>query len=257
MGIFFVIFEYIVFCKLILKQKYYKHSWISIGIIAFILIILFIITKQYLNEGEFYPNVLYDFLISFGFGLFDTLGKYYMNKFYNSPYYLMFVIGILGTISLLIFDSLIFSVNQNFDGIIIGFRENIINISKFFLFLLDIIIEWIWISGIWLTIYYFTPCHYFISEYITEYIYYLLNINKSDFYSTFNIIIFSFSFFINLFFCLVFNEVIILNFCGLDYNTSKRIKEREMNDINEMYNKSDTLELEEILLKEEDEKNVN
>ena len=182
MGIFFVIFEYIVFCKLILKQKYYKHSWISIGIIAFILIILFIITKQYLNEGEFYPNVLYDFLISFGFGLFDTLGKYYMNKFYNSPYYLMFVIGILGTISLLIFDSLIFSVNQNFDGIIIGFRENIINISKFFLFLLDIIIEWIWISGIWLTIYYFTPCHYFISEYITEYIYYLLNINKSDFF---------------------------------------------------------------------------
>ena len=30
-----------------------------------------------------------------------------------------------------------------------------------------------------------------------------------------------------------------------------------MNDINEMYNKSDTLELEEILLKEEDEKNIN
>ena len=111
----------------------------------------------------------------------------------------------------------------------------------------------------WLTVYYFTPCHFFISEYFSEYINYWMNsINsKEDFYSIYNVIIFSIAYFIIICCCLIFNEVIILNFCGLDYNTSKRIKEREMNDINEMYNKSDTLELEEILLKEDDEKNVN
>ena len=38
------------------------------------------------------------------------------------------------------------------------------------------------------------------------------------------IIIFSLIIF---FFCLIFNEVLILNFWGLDFNTRKRIKERE------------------------------
>ena len=258
LGIIFFILTYIVLSKLILKQKYYKHSWISAGIITFILISLFIITIPCLDIEDFYPNVLIDILISLGFGLFNTLGKYYMNKFYNSPYFLMFVIGIFTSTILLILDLFIYSLDLNPEiGIIRGFKADISNISNFFIFLLDIIIEWIWINGIWLTIYYFSPFHYFISEYIAEYIYYLQKINDSKFYSTHNIIIFSISFFINLFFILVFNEVIILNFCRLDYNTSKRIKEREINDINEMYNKSDTLELEEILLKEEDEKNIN
>lgn len=49
---------------------------------------------------------------------------------------------------------------------------------------------------------------------------------KEDFYSNINIIIFSISFFINFCCCLIFNEVIILNFCKLDYNTRKRIQER-------------------------------
>ena len=46
------------------------------------------------------------------------------------------------------------------------------------------------------------------------------------FYSKINIAIFSISYFINFFCCLVFNEVIILNFFGLDFNTKKRIEQR-------------------------------
>ena len=42
-GIFFDIAGYILLSYLILKQKLYKHSYISSGIIAFVLIILFII----------------------------------------------------------------------------------------------------------------------------------------------------------------------------------------------------------------------
>ena len=45
-------------------------------------------------------------------------------------------------------------------------------------------------------------------------------------FTTVNIIIFFISFSINFFCCLVFNEVIILNFFGLDYNTKKRIQKR-------------------------------
>ena len=46
------------------------------------------------------------------------------------------------------------------------------------------------------------------------------------FYSTTNIVIFSICYFINFLCCLIFNEVFILNFWGLDYNTRKRINQR-------------------------------
>ena len=41
---------------------------------------------------------------------------------------------------------------------------------------------------------------------------------------------FSISYFIVLFFILIYTEVIILNFLGLDYNTKKRIEQRERTD---------------------------
>lgn len=50
---------------------------------------------------------------------------------------------------------------------------------------------------------------------------------KFEFYSTTNLIIFSIVFVVNFFCILIFNEVIILNFCGMDYNTIKRIQARE------------------------------
>ena len=39
-----------------------------------------------------------------------------------------------------------------------------------------------------------------------------------------------------IFFCIIFNEVLILNFWGLDYNTNKRIKKREKKE----YDQSET-----------------
>ena len=50
--------------------------------------------------------------------------------------------------------------------------------------------------------------------------------SNEDFYSTANIIIISFAYVINFACCLVYNEVIILNFWNLDYNTKKRIEKR-------------------------------
>ena len=85
-----------------------------------------------------------------------------------------------------------------------------------------------WVFGIKLTIYYFTPCHFSLLEYIAEYVTYLKFVVESDeeFYKTTNVIIFTIAYIINFFCCLVFNEVLILNFWKLDYNTKKRIQER-------------------------------
>ena len=239
MGIFFTINNYIILSYLILNQKLYKHNYVSAGIISFVLLILFIITTFYINSEDYFPSILIDLFFSVGYGCYDILGKKYMNVFYKSPYFLYFAIGLINMTVLLIADIFIYFLDPDIDEIIIGFKNNVFSVSKFFLFILDIIIKWIWNIGIRLTIYYLTPCHYFISQYISEYIYYLIKAYDSDkdFYSTNNIIIFSISFFINIFCCLIFNEVVIINLCRLDYNTAKRIKEREYRDASEIFNK--------------------
>ena len=159
-----------------------------------------------------------------------------MNDFYKNPYFIMFYVGIINSSLLLIFDTFAYFFNNDISGIIIGFKKNISNALNIFYFILTLIIEFFWVLGIELTVYYFTPCHYSILEYIAEYIYYIKNVISSDeeFYSTGNAIIITIAYLINFFCCLVFNEVVILNFWKLDYNTKIRIQERIIieNDLN-------------------------
>ena len=230
LEIFFHITLYISLSRLILNQKFYKHHFIAFGCITVILIITFILSFPYLQE--ILASVLFYFLCELSFGLYDVLIKKHMNDFYDTPYFVMFWVGIITTVILIIYDAIAYKVNPEVSGIIIGLKENINSKGDFFLLLLDLIIKYIWNLGIWLLIYYFTPCHFFISEYISEYIYYIINASdeKNDFHSPINCIIFSILFVVNIFFILILNEVIILNFCYLDYNTIKRIKQREEDD---------------------------
>ena len=232
LGIFCDIFEYSALTYFILKQKLFKHHFISSGIITFVLLILFIITLFYINGRDIIPSFLFYFFLSLCFGTYDVLGKKYMEIFFSSPYFLMFIIGIINVSFLLIFEIFIYFLKSDIDGIFVGFNNNLTSASKYFIFILDIIVKFINNIGIWLTVYYLTPCHYFISSYISQYAYYIQEIieKNNEFYSVINGVIFSIAFIINFFCCLVFNEVIILNFCGLDYNTKKRIQERVIND---------------------------
>ena len=237
-GTFFTFLAFSFLSYFILKQKMYKHNYISLGIITLMLFILFFVTLSYMDSEYIFLSVIYHFFRSLCFGAYDVLGKKYMTSFFKTPYFLMFSIGLIDMIGLLIFDFFIYYLDTDIDGIIIGFQNNVSSLSKFFYFILDIILQWIWNCGIWLTIYYLSPCHYFISQYISEFSYYIINAkdNNEDFYSTSNIVIFSIAFVINFISSIIFNEVIILNFCNLDYNTRKRIEQRESNDIANMVN---------------------
>ena len=85
--------------------------------------------------------------------------------------------------------------------------------------------------------YYFSPCHYFIFETISDFIEYILNATYRGYnYKVEQLITFFILYPILIFAILVFNEVIILNFCGLNYNTKIKILEREIEDI---YNADD------------------
>ena len=231
MGIFFDIGGYIVLSMLILKQKLYFHNFVSMGIIAVLLIVLFIMTTVCIEDkNSIWKSFIYYLFYILLFILYDVLKKKYMNVFFNTPYFMMLVIGIFGCVFVLIYDFIAFLIDNNKEEVAKGFRENINDAGKAFALILDLIIHFIWNLGLWLTIYYLTPCHIFMSEYISEYIYYIQDVKNPPnpkFYKAHNVVIFSIFAFINFCCCLVFNEVVILNFFNLDYNTKKRIQERQ------------------------------
>ena len=207
-----------------------------------------------MDGGDIIPSIFFQMCFALLFGSFDILGRKYMDIYFNTPYFLHLIIGVINLVLILIVELFINTLDLDINGVIIGFKNNINSVAMIFNFILDIILQCLWTIGIRATVYYFTPCHFFISNYISEYIYYLmiaLSV-EDDFYSTSNIVIFSIIFFINLFCCLIFNEVIILNFWKLDYNTRKRIQERQSAESIESIEKY-TIELDGYILKDEEE----
>ena len=71
-------------------------------IMGLILLILFILTIKYIDENnKLYITIFYFLGYSFIFSLYVVLGKKYMNVSYNSPYFVMFIIGTINSILLL------------------------------------------------------------------------------------------------------------------------------------------------------------
>ena len=227
-GAFFEIIFFLILGNYILNNKIYRHHLVSLIIILFNLIIMFISYALYfrmrtLKIISFY--LFYDFF----FCLSYILGKKYLNMFYVKPYSLMVYIGSITSIILFIYDIISFAIvhddNNNVNGIILGIKRNF-NLSFIFI-ILDLLFYFLSNIGIWLTIYFFTPFHFIISESISEYIYYTYDYFTGTRYEIRDIIIYSLIYIINLFFSLIFNEIIILNFCNMNYNTKKYIERRE------------------------------
>ena len=153
-----------------------------------------------------------------------------MNISFNTPYFIMLIIGVIDGTLLLIFDIITFSVNPDNDGIIKGFNDSINNIGKVFALILYLILKFFQNLGFWLTIYYYSPCHTFISEYISNFVFYVKEVIKKEdeFYSTkTNAIIFIISYIFITFFMLIFNEVIIINICRMDYYKKKELEKEK------------------------------
>jgi len=232
-GIFLEILLLIIISKLVLKTSLYRHNLLSLIIILFNLLLIFF---SYINYFQILTIlvIIYYLFKNFLLCLFYIFGKKYLESFYVSPYNLILYIGLICSFIFLFYDFIAFLIvrenNPNIHGIILGFQNNN-RLTFVIIFLLDIIISFSCNIGIWLSIYYFTPFHYIISELFSEYIYYTYDwlFGKSD-YKTGNIILYSLIYLINLFFSLIFNEIIILNFCGLDFNTKINIEKRERKD---------------------------
>ena len=246
-----IIFEIIILYLLsffILKAKYYKHHYFSISVILITLIVLFILYLKQVNDSEYsiYNSIWYYFVYYCLYGSFNILIKKYLSVYYYSLYFILLIMSTFSCFLMLFYDIVAFFANRKLSGIIVSFAENLNSVGSVFLFIVDLLFLFISNLGMFWTIYYFTPFHLIIVEFISELINYYIKLiqykqgqvidnGKYDFiFNTNNIALFS-VIFINLICSLIFNEIFILKFCKLEYNTKKYIKERAENDISSIF----------------------
>lgn len=217
----------VAFSKCFLGFSIYSHQILSIIIILICLIIFFIESIIYHNVS--FPDVIIAF-IYFGitqtlYSLSNVLGKKYLNLYMDNVYLFLFKIGIINIIPIIIIGLI---------GLIINLDERnqlfqIYGKINIWIYFIDLFLTVLYEMGFWLTIYYFSPCHCIIFESISNFIKFILSrtIQNKDDFSSGELITFSILYPIFIFIALVFNEIIILNFCRLNYNTKKEIMKRE------------------------------
>lgn len=229
-SMFFLIFFYIYFSKMFLDYKIYNHQILSmiLLLICVILILIINISELNLTISQFFMNSFLYLIVFCCYALYNVLGKKLFEKFIISPYYLMFLVGLFSLIILFfyeIFTIFLFGINWEFNGIIRQFN-NEFSLKFFIYFLIKVIIGFLWLVGIWLTIYYFTPCHFIISECISQV---LTNLLEGR-YKNFNIyekIICYLAYGIIFFASLIFNEIIIIKNYKISKDTKDYIIERQ------------------------------
>ena len=253
-GIIYEIIIFYILSLLILKEKYYKHHYLSISIIGITLIILFITYSLQVNDSDYrISNALWYYLVYYSlYGLFDILLKKYFLIYFYSIYYVLLIIGAFVCTSMLIYDIIAYFLNKNISGVIIGLINNANSVKNVFLFIVHLLFIYISNLGLFWTIYYFTPFHLIICEFIVELLNYYIKLIQfklrgsgttnifSFLYETHNIVIFTIVFFINFICSLIFNEIIILKFCKLEYYTKIYIKNRAELDVDALITMQDS-----------------
>ena len=225
-SLLFSIISYVIFGRLILGMKIYSHQIFSLIIILvsiITIILLVFIGKQ--NENIFL-SLLFIFVIVVLFCLYNNLVKRYFNVYMGSPYYLMFIIGAMSTCLILLYEIITviaFGKDTAFNGIFYQMEKNFEKTKLYpLIFIADVLSAFLWIAGIILTIYFFTPCHFIICESISQILSSFISQPLGDLSTTKQVIIYIL--FVVIFLgSLIYNEIFIINICSLSKNTQKHI----------------------------------
>ena len=235
-SLFFYIFFFVLFSRVILGNKIYHHQLFSLIIIILCIPILltFYLLKE---EDKNLLKLLYNSLILISilclYSLFNVLSKKFYNVYMDSPYHLMFIIGLISLFILLLYECISISITgikeNDFNGIIFQIKKNYEEDTYmcFLKFIGSVLSSFILLAGIQLTIYFFTPCHFIISESLSLIITTFLENSLEKYNIAYKITIYII-YFIIAFTSLVYNEVIIINIGNLSKNTRKNIEKREL-----------------------------
>ena len=96
-----------------------------------------------------------------------------------------------------------------------------------------------------LILFYFSPIFLLITEVISPFLQWIVQAIENNQNSTLELVIYPIGYIIVLFSCLVCNEIIIFNFCGLSKNTRKFVNERmtiEISKVNRLTNNNNNFD---------------
>ena len=229
------IFFFIIFSMIFLNYSLFIHHYTSLCIFFICYIIIFIQTIKYTNGItviDSFKTFIYYYSYVKCYCLLDVLGKQYLNTFTDNIYIFLFKIGIIGLPPLLLYD--IICNACGLDDKYHGIFETIFHHFDILKFLRDLLYSISVDIGFWLTINNLSPCHIVIIDIIKTFLekYFDLITKKDDYVLNEQLITFSILYPILIFDILIFNEILILNFCGLNKNTRLYIMKREKIDIN-------------------------
>ena len=150
----------------------------------------------------------------------------------DSLYHLMFVVGTVCSSILIIYELItiiIFGIKDtDYNGFIFQIIKNCKKYSFLYilLFIFDILIAFILLWGVQLTVYWLTPCHYIISESLSQILTTIIYDSLKDYNLWIKIIIYII-YIIIVFSSLIYNEVILINICSLSKDTKKNSFKRK------------------------------
>ena len=229
----------------ILDMQIYRHH--KLMIILIIILGLIINYIQYLSKGQqtigindFISSlqlIMHNFIAAFS----PVISKFLMDKNHCSPFKILFFSGIFGIIYILFFSFFYHSItglnNRNFYESIF---ENVIyhNIKDFLFWNLN---NFVLSLFTFLTVKFLEPTNLILAVFSAKPIAKLIDsFTESDSSLKLYDIIMYILYFIFIFCCLIFNEFIILNFCGLNKFTKKGICDRGEKEVLDMLFQNDS-----------------
>ena len=229
----YFIFFIPVFSKIFLGIKVFEHQIFGL-ILSFVgLILLFIPVIMKMEKEDISANIVL-FFACIGYSFYLVMCRYLSHNYYISPYLVIFILGITSAIGITIgyiFYSLIKC--HNLDLIKENFNfDNYKDKNKVILYF---ILALIFNSGLQaltvLVVYYFNPTLFIVTDIFIPILSWIVFCIRKKEEKTINYYLKSFGFFIVFISSLIYNEMVICNFCGLNTNTKKCIEERQKKDI--------------------------
>jgi drug/metabolite transporter (DMT)-like permease len=240
-----------IFSYFILNKKPYRHHYFAI-LLSIIGCLFINISRFFWNDTSSSEDGLYHFiniLFSFAFALSLVLIKFLMGKFVISPYVFLFYDGLFCILNLLLCTIFEYFIIVNIDDDVNGeendkYWSNNFGLFSFFFketsgkfycgFFLSFFASFGYFICNVLTIYNFTPYINVLTDFITPFLLFLIGqINSKDSFNYYEFI----GYIIVIIGASILNEIIILNFFGLNVDTYSNISNRsdiESNHIEEL-----------------------
>jgi len=226
-----------IFSKIILKSELFSHhQFLSLFISIIGIILLSIPTAFDVDKSE----LIFDILVFISTSIDSfilVMVKFLTHKYYLSPYFILLYIGFFSLIIFLL-GFICYYLMNNFDE----FKENFINESLSSVVYIILYIFFYIILNVlsYLVIYFFSPTLLMVTDIINPIIKWIVSlIQKEEEKGTLDIILISIGYSLVLFSSLIYNEIIILNCCGLNNKTKKYLEEKQKQELSIIDNDND------------------